>query len=337
MRVLFVLKRNNYGYEGVGDGAGGLLNSCRFIVDMLRHEGIHAKIAVVTDNNDIDREVARYRPDVVIIEALWVVPEKFDVLKLLHPNVTWIVRLHSDLPFLASDGIAFQWIAGYIARGVFVALNKDRTARDIATLFNDSPYVLFLPNFYKIDRVRAGSFDDTNLHIGCFGAIRPLKNQLTQAVSAIEYADTAGVTLTFHMNGTRTEQGGMGALKNIRALFENSTHSLELHPWLPHHEFLKLMSKMDLAMCVSFSETFCIVAADAVAVGVPLVCSDQVPWADRRSIVPTTDTRAIRERIADLLDGSFFANFFNKLNLKRYAKRSKEIWLETLDAFAPIM
>jgi len=337
MKVLFILKKNNYGYEGVGDGAGGLLNSCRFIVDMLRHEHIQAKIAVVTDNNDIDREVTQYEADVVVIEALWVVPEKFDILKVLHPNVTWIVRLHSDLPFLASDGIAFRWMAGYISRGVFVALNKDRTARDIAALFGDSPYVLFLPNYYKINHVCFGSFDDDDLHIGCFGAIRPLKNQLTQAVAAIEYANEADRRLQFHMNGTRQEQGGTASLKNIIALFDNSSHELVLHPWLEHRDFLKLMSKMDLAMCDSFSETFCIVAADAVAVNVPLVCSDQVTWADRRSIVPTTDTKAIREKIADLLDGSFFANFFNHLGLKRYAKRAKKIWLETLDAFAPVM
>src|SRR4029077_3139132 len=241
------------------------LNSCRFIVDMLRHEGISAKIAVVMDNNDIDREVTQYQADVVVIEALWVVPEKFDILKVLHPNVTWIVRLHSDLPFLASDGIAFNWIAGYIQRGVFVALNKDRTARDISALFGDSPYVLFLPNFYKIEHVCFGSVDYHNLHIGCFGAIRPLKNQLTQAVAAIEYANAAGRRLQFHMNGTRQEQGGTAALKNIIALFDNSSHELVLHPWLEHRDFLKLMSKMDLAMCDSFSETFCIVAADAVA------------------------------------------------------------------------
>jgi len=256
---------------------------------------------------------------------------------VLHPNVTWIVRLHSDLPFLASDGIAFTWINGYIQRDVFVAVNKERTARDLSALTGNSPYILFLPNYYKINHVRFGSFDDDDLHIGCFGAIRPLKNQLIQAVAAIEYADRAGRRLQFHMNGTRQEQGGTAALKNIRALFDNSSHELVLHPWLEHKEFLKLMSKMDLAMCVSFSETFCIVAADAVAVKTPLVCSDQVPWADRRSIVPTTDTKAIRERIADLLDGAFFANLFNRRNLVKYAKRSKRIWLETLDAFAPVM
>src|SRR4029077_19455509 len=182
-------------------------------------------------------------------------------------------------------------------------------------LFGDSPYVLFLPNFYKIEHVCFGSFDDDDLHIGCFGAIRPLKNQFTQAVAAIEDAKAAGRRLQFHMNGTRQEQGGTAALKNIIALFDNSSHELVLHPWLEHRDFLKLMSKMDLAMCDSFSETFCIVAADAVAVNAPLVCSDQIPWADRRSIVPTTDTGAIRAKIADLLDGSFFANFFNHLNL----------------------
>jgi glycosyltransferase involved in cell wall biosynthesis len=336
MRVLFLLKKNNYGYEGIGDGAGGLLNSCRFIVDMLSRAGIEAKLVVVIDNNDINREVTLFRPDVVVIEALWVVPEKFDILKLLHPDVTWIVRIHSDFPFLASDGIAFSWIYGYLSRSVYVAFNKERTADDVFRLTNDSR-VLFLPNYYKVSHVHKESFDDGALHIGCFGAVRPLKNQLIQAIAAIEYADSVDESLVFHINGTRTEQGGIPVLRNLIALFDNSGHELVLHPWLEHLDFLRLMIKMDLSMAVSFSETFCITAADAVAVNVPLVCSDQVPWADRRSIVPTTDTKAIRERIGTLLNGSFLSRTLNLMGLRKYAKRSKRIWLSTLDKFPSTM
>src|ERR1700686_515277 len=105
MKVLFILKKNSYGYSGsYGYGMSGLLNSAQFIVDMLNDNGVEAKLEIVNDNNDIDREVHKYKPDVVVVEALWVVPEKFDVLRKLHPRVKWIVRSHSDFPFLATEG-----------------------------------------------------------------------------------------------------------------------------------------------------------------------------------------------------------------------------------------
>ncbi|MCZ2208041.1 hypothetical protein, partial [Cylindrospermopsis raciborskii] len=68
-RVLFVLKRRHdyneehYSHEGL---TTGLYNSATFVKDMLHHEGVSSKLVVVTDNNDIDREVAIFKPTHVI-------------------------------------------------------------------------------------------------------------------------------------------------------------------------------------------------------------------------------------------------------------------------------
>jgi hypothetical protein len=40
-----------------------------------------SNIVVVLDNNEIDKYVTKYKPTHVIIEALWVVPTKFHILK----------------------------------------------------------------------------------------------------------------------------------------------------------------------------------------------------------------------------------------------------------------
>ncbi len=115
-RVLFFVKRKE-DYNAITDShiglSTGLYNSCSFVVNMLNEAGIDAKIEVVIDNNDIDREVTKHQPTHVIIEALWVVPTKFSVLTKLHPGVQWIIRLHSEVPFIASEGIAMDWIAEY--------------------------------------------------------------------------------------------------------------------------------------------------------------------------------------------------------------------------------
>jgi hypothetical protein len=326
MKVLFVLKKNGYSCN-YNYGTSGLLNSSKFVVDMLIRNGVEAKLVIVDDNNDIDREVFNFRPDIVVIEALWVVPEKFEVLKKLHPNVKWIVRIHSDLPFLASDSVAMSWTFDYLKRGVAVAFNDMRTFDNIKDISNDAG-VLYLPNFYPVGEILSRK-KKPDLNIGCFGAIRPLKNQLLQAVAAIEYANSVNRTLNFYVNGTRCEDGGSSVLKNLRALFANTKHKLVEITWLDRAEFLQIMSKMNLAMCVSFTETFCIVAADAVTVGTPLICSSQIPWADGMSIVPATNVSHIANRIGHLIGSNEIVER-NRQKLSEYSERSKNIWLETL-------
>jgi glycosyltransferase involved in cell wall biosynthesis len=325
MRILFITKkRSAYGCS-YGYAASGLLNSARFIVDMLNASGIEAKLVDVTDNNDIDHEVSKYQPSVVIVEAFWVVPEKFDVLERLHPNVRWIVRGHSDIPFLAGEGIAVDWIAGYVQRGVLVAFNDPRTVESVES-FVPSDSVLYLPNYYPLCDIPSRPDPDGFFNVGCFGAIRPLKNHLLQAVAAIRFADKEGKNLSFHINATRCEEGGLAILRNLRSLFANTEYELVEHSWYDHNEFLQAISRMDVEMAVSFSETFCITAADAVAAGVPVICSSEIPWAARQSIVPTTDVNAMVKKLQHLHPA--INHMWNHRNLHAYSKKSKQIWLQ---------
>ena len=90
-----------------------------------------------------------------------------------------------------------------------------------------------------------------SISISSFGAIRPMKNQLMQAIAAIKFADDIERELVFHINATRVENKGDSALKNILSLFENTHHKLVQHPWLNHNEFIKVIKGMDICMQVS--------------------------------------------------------------------------------------
>lgn len=352
-RVLFILKyRETSGgqctyHHGTGHGlSSGLLNSAKFVVDMLEHEHVHVKLVQVVDNNDIDREVHNYKPTHVIIEALWVVPEKFDVLHRLHPKVKWIVRGHSEIPFLANEGVALKWLTEYVHHpNVFIAANSEASLHDLREIISSAnptwtrkqvhEKVLFLPNYYPHHRKHLrGKEENEFLDIACFGAIRPLKNQLIQAVAAIRYAEWTGKQLRFHVNAGRVEQKGDNVLKNLRALFAATGHELVEHGWLPHHEFLHLLTKMDLLLQVSFSETFNIVAADAAVVGLPIVVSSEVEWACPLVKAEPTDSDDIVDKMIMANDWRYrwALKLLNLRGLRQYCERSKTQWLRYFKA-----
>lgn len=349
-RVLFILKRRqdystdlaNFNRATV---ATGMYNSAKFVSDMLVKRGIESKVEVVIDNNDIDREIAAFKPTHVMIEGIWVVPEKFKVLKKLHPKVKWIVRCHSEIPFLANEGNALEWILEYVKLGVKVAGNSKRVTADLRTLVaeaydwgtNDiNSKTPHLPNYYPLTAEHCNLpvfFGDSRsewIDVGCFGALRPLKNQLAQAVAAVEFARQRGKRLRFHINQGRIEGRGDNVLKNLQALFAKlERHQLVEHPWTDHESFKKLIGEMDLCMQVSFSETFNIVSADAVLVGAPIVVSAEVAWAHPTFADPNS-TRSIVETMDKVWKNRGFYVTENRSHLYRYSCAAADQWVEYL-------
>lgn len=356
IKVQFILKfrENSYtnedGYNCSGMLESGLFNSARFMCEMLNEEPdrYEAEIIHVEDNNAIDREVTRFKPDVVIIEAYWVVPEKFEVLHKLHPNVKWVIRNHSKSPFLANEGIAFDWSMRYTDYdNVYVSSNSEITNDEIAQLVynHHGDWSLqeakdrcpFLPNYYPIHKLRRDRPDyhvrHNEVHIGCFGAIRPLKNHVIQAIAAIKFADRLGKKLYFHINSTRMENSGANqVLKNLQMIFQNIEHELVEHEWMPHAKFLELVGTMDFGLQVSYTETFNIVTADQVSQGVPVIVSEEVDWVDGMFVADPNDSNDIAEKL-------FVANIYaraqgwvyrNHNNLGEYNEKTRKAWFREL-------
>lgn len=332
MRILFILKHPDSHFSGYF--SSGLLNSADFIVEMLKDLGHHAKAVQVIDNNGIDREVSKYNPDHVILEALWVVPDKFHVLTHLHPRVHWSVRVHSNTPFLSNEGMAFDWLLRYHHFSqVDISTNSKALYRELSHFIGHNR-VVYLPNYYPVEHygkplpVQHKPVVD----IGCFGAIRPLKNQMIQAIAAIHFSERIKKNLRFHINASRREQGGNNVLKNIRHLFSKHRAELVEHPWLEHEEFIKLIKTMDLGMAVSYSETFCIVAADFVNAGVPIITSPQIDWMDHGYMADPNDSDDIAKRLWHAWVGrNTNKQEVNRWALGKYSSDSKIIWHEWLN------
>jgi hypothetical protein len=333
-KVLFILKKKKI-YDHVSYTKAihsGLFNSATFVNKMLNRNGIKSYCVEVIDGNDIDREVCKLRPNIVIIEALWVTPEKFIELHKHHPKVKWIVRIHSEIPFIANEGSAMDWCFKYDKlsenMNITIAPNTVTMVKDLEKSGINN--LAYLPNYYPVKkkRNRKEVKKKSHIDIGCFGAVRPMKNQLIQAVAAIDFGNSIGKPVHFHMNTERVEKGE-SVIKNIRALFANQeTHELIEHPWYSHEDFVEVIKEMDLGLQVSFNETFNIVAADFASNNIPIIGSDEIKWLSFiYKAKATSSDQIVRKMKISYWLRCLNLQKLNKIGLEKTSNHSKETWM----------
>lgn len=359
MQALFILKQkasyDDYGYSDYSAGAttestytGGYTNyqaatgmwtSSQMVVDVLLLNGISADILLAVDANSIDRLVTENNPDTVFIEGLWATPSKFQELLAVprHQNREWIVRIHSDMPFLATEGVAFSWIKQYIEIGVKVAPNSQRLFRELTIILKSVGYsdeainqvLIYLPNCYPTDfpQLHAETImDKDTLDIACFGAIRVMKNHVMQAFNALEFCKKHNKKLRWHYNDN-IGSGGQGPYNNMISML-SGIDGVELvpHEWEDRQTFLNSISNVDLLLQLSLSETMNIVAADATYVGKPIIVSDEISWAYPLYGHPTNSLETLKVMNIVLNKPSFFVQA-NRDGLRSYAQTSEVTWV----------
>jgi hypothetical protein len=341
--ILFILKRrpdyNPAKHSPLGLSTG-LFNSASFVKDMLIDMGFDARLEVAIDNNCIDRLVTKHKPTHVIIEAIWVVPTKFHILTRLHPNVKWIIRLHSEMPFIAGEGMAMDWLGDYMDYPqIDLAINAPRMLKEIRTFIQiakdwtdkqTKERIYYLPNYYPQGyKVKKHRKDLPYIDVACFGAVRPLKNHLLQAVAALAFAKKINKVLRFHINAGRIEMQGQPAMNNLVGLFQHlheHGHTLIAHEWTPREQFLEICAEMDIGMQCNFSETFNIVSADLISQGVPIVGSSEIPWASKDFNARATEHDEIVHALISAYTTPRWNVWKNQRNLTKYTNKTKKIW-----------
>ena len=329
MRILFICHKNEcYGHSVYTRRSSGLFNSTNFIVKAMLRRNIVAKIVEVVDNNCIDREVFAFKPDIVVIEALWVVPDKFTVLQRLYPKVKWFVHLHSDMPFLALEGIAMDWIIRCQAMGVGIIANSRESFEALQPLVQ-AHMLYYLPNVYVGDFKKMPKHNRPTIHVGCFGAVRPMKNHLLQALASIQFAREKGKVLCFHINSGRVETGGAPVLKNLQQLFSSYPGAaLIQHSWFEPEDFIEyLHNHVDIGLQVSLTETFNVVTADYVAAGLPIVVSKEVKWVSSISTAVDNSLPDIVKKMHRAWQNKYLV-WINQFYLKQNSLEAQYKWFE---------
>jgi len=346
--ILFILKHREIYNEKSSSNlslSSGLYNSAKYVSDMLIENGYISNISVVHDANSIEHEIVKHRATLVIIEALWVTPEKLAQLQRLYPKIKWVVRIHSEVPFLAGEGIALKWIGEYChIPNVMVGVNSPRMEHSLEIVLktilhthNIEDKIVYLPNYYPVYDLSCKNLNKCKDHIdiACFGAIRPLKNHLAQAIAALDFVNIIGKKLHFHINSSRIEQKGDSAMKNLFEMFKHLNsigHKLICHDWLPRTEFLELCATMDMGMQISLSETFNIVSADFISCNVPIIVTHkEIPWASRMFSAKATDHKSMIDALCLSYTFPKINVYLHKRGLKKYVKNSAYIWKDFIE------
>lgn len=333
----------------------GLLNSSNFLINLFRRK-FHYEEAYIEnciDSNDIDRFVTKHKPKVVILEALWCNAEKFQELIKLHPNVKWVIRIHSHFSFLANEGYAMklihqiQKVSELNSDKILFAGNDKSFCEGMSLLFPNNPECIHLPNYYWIDpnkKIKFKDFDiekSTTIRIGCFGALRIMKNHLMQLVGATIAGKKLNKKIEFYINENFTQDTNNSVLNNIvHFCSERSPDEISLiHcPWETNALFLEnAISKVDLNCQVSFSETFNFVSADSVVCGIPCLVGRNIPWITNDDMkVNEQDAILFAEKIISLLTNNDYRKkcWEKQLeDLNVHNSRAERVWIEFIKKY----
>jgi hypothetical protein len=217
---------------------------------------------------------------------------------------------------------------------VALAISSEKSFRDIRTIVKAAnpawsyttvnEKVLYLPTYYphSLKSTATNKHRHGYFHIAAFDIA---DNLFIQAVAALEYANMTGKVLHFHVGGEELDG-------NVEALFAASPHKLVRHPWMAHNEFISLLKTMDVAMQVSCSESFNIVAADCVVAGIPIVVSSSSNWVTSWCQAEPTDSEDIVLKLVKADDWRLRAamKVLNLRGLRSFCENSRQRWLKYL-------
>ena len=98
--------------------------------------------------------------------------------------------------------------------------------------------------------------------------------------------------------------------------------------WQDHDKFLNIIKNIDIIIQISNSETFNIVAADAVKMNVPVIGSSEIPWLPKEYCANPNDIDNICNRIIHVYNNLNCVSITSEqfLSLKYYILKTKLIW-----------
>ena len=318
------------GLSHVGLGVCAL-NLCK----VLAEAGLNLEIWPVFDGFAL-QERLRAEPTVkdVILFAPWIDTPFLHSLVSEQREVTFAMVCHSNIAFLQADRWAMKIIREEIALeqqvpNFHIAGNSKKFCAFIREAYGAQ--CAYLPNLYSLAGVRQTRTNYQNgvLRLGIFGATRQLKNIMTAAAAALLISERLAVETEIYVSSGR-EEGGYGVMDSVKQMLTGKRRATLIESsWQPWQEFRETCRYMHLMLQPSFTETFNIVTADGIAVGVPSVVSETIDWVPAKWTAHADDPGHIAEIGIRLLRDQGAAEQGLEY-LRKYNRAGLRAWFEYL-------
>lgn len=270
---------------------------------VLRENGIATDVWPILGAKELAARIAASnpRPTHIVIAAPWIPTLDLQAfLVFRYPDIQFAVTCHSNVGFLSADPMAIKNFREELdleqgALNFSAAGNSKRFVKFIQESYQRP--CIWLPNLYYLSEkspMRRRPWSGGTIRIGSFGAVRPLKNNLSAAAASLEIAEKLHTDVQFHISYGRVE-GGYPVVRAIEAMLNGSPRvTLVKDEWYQWPQFRNLVRSMHLLIQPSFSETFNMVTADGAAESIPSVVSDAIDWApsDWKAEVDSPDSIA---------------------------------------------
>jgi len=270
-----------------------------------------------------------------VISAPWISGKEIGAMAQEFPEIVFVVVSHSNVGFLSADPSAIHILREVVDmqmmyHNVYVGGNSHKFTDWASEAWGVN--AICLPNLYSTENIFPHHHQNWRggpLRIGLFGANRPLKNRLTGAAAAVELSARLRVPVELVITNGRNEGGNNKALEELT----NGVPSFSIcyTGWLAWPEFRRLLRSIDLVMQVSYTESFNVVAADAVAEGIPVVVSDAIDWLPHHWRAHADEPRDVTRVAESLLRDPNTAREGLRA-LERYVERGVEAWRRFLVA-----
>jgi hypothetical protein len=310
MRVTFLIRARQV--QGTA-----LQNAARYDAGHLATLCHTSQVLAIPEADTLMLRPSELDSDVIVIEgAGWVSTKTVAALSKLGPRV--IVRTHAAPEFLYYEFPGPVSTSAYLEQARAAGAELAFVSADLAGRFKGT----YLPIYYPVGPAptEKAAIGDT-VDVGCFGAIRPLKNHMGELVAIARARDTRGGTFRMHINSTRVE-GCSTILPELKDAARAFGIELVRHEWTP--DFWKGIS---VGLFGSFAESFCLTAADFVRAEIPSVLGDHIPWADNGC---TTDVRSTSIALVSVINDPTHNVYWNWRGLTAHSVRAGKCWHQAL-------
>lgn len=304
----------------------------------LRKHGVDVSVFPVRHNVDVVNAIDHYnethkkRLTHVVISAPWLSVHDMRNLICHFPEIQFVVLSHSNVGFLQADPNGVELYRKYAEladthKNFKVGGNCRKFTDWFETAYKHK--CVCLPNIYPTERVKSKVWDGkSTIKVGAFGAIRPEKNFMTAAAGALAIHSILNVPMELHMS-----TGGDGCksttLPAIKEMTENiKGFKLVRHDWDNWDKFIKLIESMDLLIQVSYTESFNMVTADGVSVGVPSVVSPVIFWAPKTWMADADDALDVAAKGIKLLTNN--QRYYGSDALRKNNEIAFDYWVNFL-------